>query len=235
MEKPNNKLTWTTCLATEKRKPYFQDILTRIRIERQQGITIFPKQADVFNAFKLTPIETLKVVILGQDPYHGINQAHGLAFSVRPPTTPPPSLKNIFQELQQDVGISLPKHGCLESWAKQGVLLLNTTLTVQAHQAYSHANIGWTTFTTKVLQAISQHQSGIVFLLWGRHAQNQAQHIDKHKHMILTAPHPSPLSAHRGFLGCKHFSKTNAILKKQNKNPIHWDIPKLPEEGEDLT
>ena len=216
--------SWKETLSAEKEKPYFKRILDVLHKERKSGITIYPKQSDIFNAFKLTSLDAIKVVILGQDPYHNAHQAHGLAFSVQKSVSLPPSLKNIFQELKTDLAIEMPSHGCLAHWAKQGVLLLNTTLTVQAHKPYSHAKLDWTIFTTQVLKIISQICEGIVFLLWGRHAQNQAQYINASKHFILKAPHPSPLSANRGFFGCKHFSKTNALLVKLNKSPIDWTL-----------
>ncbi len=215
--------SWQEVIGEEKEAPYFQKIIQFVQNERKAGKIIYPKQQDVFNALKYTPFDQVKVVILGQDPYHGPNQAHGLCFSVQKGVAPPPSLKNIFKEINSDLGIQSPKHGCLESWARQGVLLLNTVLTVEKGQAHSHANIGWETFTDKVIEAINEHKEGVVFLLWGAHAQKKGQMIDHTKHIILKAPHPSPLSAHRGFLGCKHFSKTNEALKKLGKKPIHWN------------
>ena len=163
-------------------------------------------------------------MILGQDPYHGPNQAHGLCFSVQLGTTPPPSLKNIFQELHDDLNIPIPHHGCLENWAKQGVLLLNTVLTVEAGKPQSHANIGWEKFTDKVIQVLDEEKEGLIFLLWGSPAQSKSKLIDANRHYLLKAPHPSPLSAHRGFLGCKHFSKTNFLLRQQNKPEIDWSL-----------
>ena len=196
---------------------------------RAGGKTIYPPQKDVFNAFRFTAFADVKVVILGQDPYHGPRQAHGLSFSVLPGIPAPPSLVNIYKELSTDIeGFQIPPHGCLQSWAEQGVMLLNTVLTVEAGQAHSHANLGWETFTDAVIAALNRHREGVVFLLWGSHAQKKGQIIDRLRHFVLTAPHPSPLSAHRGFFGCRHFSETNRLLQEQGKNPIDWQ-PRLPE------
>ncbi|MGL4919119.1 MAG: uracil-DNA glycosylase, partial [Plesiomonas shigelloides] len=175
------------------------------------------------NAFRYTPFEQVKVVILGQDPYHGPNQAHGLCFSVQPGVPVPPSLVNMYKELAQDIaGFQIPQHGYLKSWADQGVLLLNTVLTVERGQAHSHAKLGWETFTDRVIAAVNEHRQGVVFLLWGAHAQKKGRIIDRQRHHVLTAPHPSPLSAHRGFLGCRHFSQTNQLLAQQNLPAIDW-------------
>ena len=217
------KLTWEEVIGDEKNKPYFNNILSLLRQERTQGIDIYPKQEDIFNAFKLTPFNKIKVVILGQDPYHGPEQAHGLCFSVQDGIPLPPSLKNIYKEINTDIGIKMKNNGNLSCWAKQGVLLLNNVLTVRAHNAASHTNIGWETFTDTVVNAINEHNNNIVFLLWGSHAQNKCKNINTKKHLILKAPHPSPLSAHRGFFGCRHFSKTNIALEKWGKEPIIWD------------
>jgi len=217
--------SWSTALAGEKEKPYFKNILNFVRKEREAGKTIYPAPENVFNALKSTPFDQVKVVILGQDPYHGPSQAHGLCFSVQKGIKTPPSLVNIFKEIHDDLGLSIPKHGCLQHWADQGVLLLNTVLTVEAGKAHSHANIGWETFTDKVIQTLVDHREGIVFLLWGSHAQKKAAFINPTQHYLLKAPHPSPLSAHRGFLGCKHFSKTNKILQQLGKTPIDWSLP----------
>lgn len=222
-------MTWHDVLGDEKQKSYFTDTLHQVQAERRQGITIYPPAPEVFTAFKLTELAKVRVVILGQDPYHGPNQAHGLAFSVQPGINPPPSLVNIYKELANDIpGFTRPDHGCLASWAEQGVLLLNTVLTVRAGQAHSHAGLGWETFTSHVIAMINQHLEGVVFLLWGSHAQKKGQMIDTERHHVLKAPHPSPLSAHRGFLGCGHFSKTNHLLAAQGKPAIDW-IPHLPE------
>lgn len=217
--------TWTDVIGEEKSQPYFQHILQYVHQERLAGKTIYPPQSEVFSAFALTAFSEVKVVILGQDPYHGPNQAHGLSFSVKPGIIPPPSLQNMYKELAQDVGFQIPPHGYLTHWAKQGVLLLNTVLTVEHGRAHSHANIGWETFTDKVIHRLNQHREHLVFLLWGSHAQKKGQFIDRSRHCVLTAPHPSPLSAHRGFLGCRHFSKTNAYLLQHNLPEIDWQLP----------
>ena len=172
----------------------------------------------------MTPFSLVSVVIIGQDPYHGPNQAHGLSFSVKPGIPFPPSLLNIFKEINSDLQIPFPKHGCLASWATQGVLLLNTVLTVEAGKAHSHANIGWEIFTDKIIAELNSRKSGLIFLLWGSHAQKKGEAIDHKKHFVLTAPHPSPLSASRGFFGCRHFSKTNQLLRQQGKPEICWEI-----------
>jgi len=218
-------LTWHDVLGDEKQQPYFSETLRQVQQERDEGILIYPPAAEVFSAFKLTNFADIRVVILGQDPYHGANQAHGLAFSVQPGIAPPPSLVNIYKELVADIpGFTRPNHGYLESWAKQGVLLLNTVLTVRAGQAHSHSGLGWETFTSHVINMINQHHEGVVFLLWGAHAQKKGQIIDPNRHHILKAPHPSPLSAHRGFLGCRHFSKANALLAAQGVAEIDWSL-----------
>lgn len=218
--------TWKDALSCEKEKPYFQHILQQVHNERLQGKQIYPPQNEVFSAFMLTEFSDVKVVILGQDPYHGPNQAHGLAFSVKPPVAPPPSLVNMYKELAQDItGFQIPQHGYLVSWAQQGVLLLNTVLTVEQGKAHSHANFGWETFTDKVIEQLNQHREHLVFLLWGSHAQKKGQFIDRNRHCVLTAPHPSPLSAHRGFLGCRHFSKANAYLKEKGIREVDWQLP----------
>lgn len=217
--------TWDDILGQEKQQPYFQRMVQFVESERAVGKTIYPPSQDVFNAFNLTELDNVKVVILGQDPYHGPNQAHGLCFSVLPKIKTPPSLVNIYKELATDIpDFTIPQHGFLQSWAEQGVLLLNTVLTVEQAKAHSHAKIGWEQFTDTVIQQLSDHCSGLVFLLWGSHAQKKGLVIDTQKHHVLIAPHPSPLSAHRGFLGCKHFSETNKILKQQNQNPIVWQV-----------
>lgn len=220
-------LSWQPVIATEKQKPYLLDTLKAVEQDRQQGIDVFPEPKDVFSAFSLTELSQVKVVILGQDPYHGINQAHGLAFSVKPGIKIPPSLRNIYKELTTDIaGFSSPEHGYLIDWANQGVLLLNTVLTVRSGQAHSHKHLGWEQFTDEIIKTLNQQRSGLVFLLWGSHAQKKAAAIDTNKHHILNAPHPSPLSAHRGFFGCKHFSQTNELLIQQGETPINWQ-PKM--------
>jgi uracil-DNA glycosylase len=217
--------TWTDILGQEKQQPYFQQIMQFVESERAAGKTIYPPKQDVFSAFNLTKLEKVKVVILGQDPYHGPNQAHGLCFSVLPGVKTPPSLANMYKELATDISeFVIPQHGFLESWAEQGVMLLNTVLTVEQAKAHSHAKIGWEQFTDIVIQQLSDHCDELVFLLWGSHAQKKGLVIDKQKHHVLNAPHPSPLSAYRGFFGCKHFSQTNNLLIQQNKSPINWQV-----------
>jgi uracil-DNA glycosylase len=217
-------LSWSDVLAAEKQQPYFKQVLAFVEGERAAGKTIYPAKTDVFNALAYTPFSEVKVVIIGQDPYHGPNQAHGLCFSVKPPTPPPPSLVNIFLELKSDLGIERPNHGNLESWARQGVLLLNAVLTVEEGKPGSHANKGWERFTSKVIEELNTRKEHLVFLLWGAYAQKKAEFVDRTKHLVLTAPHPSPLSAHRGFLGCKHFSQANAYLARHHVTPIDWRL-----------
>jgi uracil-DNA glycosylase len=222
----NPSLTWQDVIGAEKQQDYFQQTLNFVESERAAGKAIFPPAKDVFNAFRATEFNDVKVVILGQDPYHGPRQAHGLCFSVLPGIKTPPSLVNMYKELAQDIdGFLIPAHGYLQSWAEQGVLLLNTVLTVEQGKAHSHAKTGWETFTDKVIEAVNQHQSGVVFLLWGSHAQKKGRFIDRNKHHVLAAPHPSPLSAHRGFFGCRHFSQANQILNAQGKATIDWHLP----------
>jgi uracil-DNA glycosylase len=216
--------TWSKLLAEEKQKDYFQQTLNYVAERRAQGITVYPAKESVFSAFTETPFDAVKVVILGQDPYHGPNQAHGLCFSVLPGVKAPPSLVNIYKELKNDIeGFAIPNHGYLKSWAEQGVLLLNTVLTVEQGQAHSHKHLGWEIFTDKVIEQLNQQAKGIIFLLWGAHAQKKGARIDTSRHHVLTAPHPSPLSAHRGFLGCKHFSKVNQRLSENARSPINWN------------
>lgn len=213
--------SWKEVLSEEFEKPYFSSLVSFIKQEYQSK-TIYPKGSDIFNAFWKCPLDAVKVVILGQDPYHGPNQAHGLSFSVPEGVPFPPSLLNIFQELKTDLGVSIPSHGNLESWAKQGVLLLNATLTVEAHKAGSHQNKGWETFTDAVIHQLASKKEGLVFMLWGSYAQRKAAFISSQKHLKLQAPHPSPLSAHRGFFGCKHFSLANKYLRENGKQEINW-------------
>jgi uracil-DNA glycosylase len=216
--------TWKEILSGEKEASYFKKILDFLEKERSKGKTIYPKNSDIFNALSLTPFEKVKVVIIGQDPYHGPNQAHGLSFSVKSGVPPPPSLINIFKELVSDVGIPYPKHGCLEKWAEQGVLLLNAVLSVEDGKPQSHGNIEWQRFTDKIISELNSKKENLVFLLWGAHAQKKGEGIDRSRHFVLTAPHPSPLSASRGFLGCKHFSQTNQFLKNKGIASIDWEI-----------
>ncbi|WMC11533.1 uracil-DNA glycosylase [Oceanimonas pelagia] len=218
--------TWSEVLGPEKQQPYFQQTMQAVTAARRAGKDIYPPEADVFNALKLTELAQVKVVMLGQDPYHGPGQAHGLCFSVRPGVRVPPSLRNMYKELENDIpGFEIPNHGFLESWARQGVLMLNTVLTVEKGKAHSHARLGWETFTDKVIQAVNDHCEGVVFLLWGSHAQKKGSHIDRQRHHVLSAPHPSPLSAHRGFFGCRHFSQANQLLMAQGASPINWQLP----------
>lgn len=217
------ELNWSDVIGAEKQQPYFLDTMAYVAAERAAGKEIYPPEHDVFNAFRYTPFEQVKVVILGQDPYHGPNQAHGLCFSVQPGVPVPPSLVNMYKELAKDIaGFQIPQHGYLKSWADQGVLLLNTVLTVERGQAHSHAKLGWETFTDRVIATVNEHREGVIFLLWGAHAQKKGRIIDRQRHHVLTAPHPSPLSAHRGFLGCRHFSQTNQLLAQQNLPAIDW-------------
>ena len=217
--------SWNQALAEEKQAEYFQTLLATVRAERQAGQQIFPPAPQVFEAFRRTELSALKVVILGQDPYHGAGQAHGLCFSVQPGVRPPPSLQNIFKELASDVSFQPPGHGCLNHWADQGVMLLNSTLTVREGQPQSHAKLGWQRFTDRVIEIISQQRQGVVFLLWGSAAISKQKLIDAQRHHLLTAPHPSPLSAHRGFLGCGHFSRCNQLLQAQGDATIDWQLP----------
>lgn len=223
--------TWPDVLDGEREQPYFRELLEFVEGERRAGKTIYPKNAEIFNALHCTPFEAVKLVILGQDPYHGPNQAHGLCFSVRPPTAPPPSLVNIFQELENDGWGSRPSHGCLDGWAQQGVLLLNAVLTVQEGNPGSHALRGWERFTDRVVKEINDRRDHVVFMLWGAYAQKKGAHVDRTKHLVLEAPHPSPLSAHRGFLGCKHFSQANAYLQQHGLVPIDWRLPENPHDS----
>ncbi|GAC26048.1 MAG: uracil-DNA glycosylase [Alteromonadaceae bacterium] len=217
--------TWQTLLGEEKRQAYFTHMMDFIASERASGKVIYPAAEDVFNAFSCTEFNQIKVVILGQDPYHGPNQAHGLSFSVQKGVKTPPSLKNMYKALQHDFpDYILPEHGCLQSWAEQGVFLLNTVLTVEQGKAHSHAKIGWERFSDKVIALINEHAQDVVFLLWGSHAQKKAGLIDTSKHHILTAAHPSPLSAYRGFFECGHFAQTNQILIDSGRTPINWQI-----------
>ena len=214
---------WLKPLSEEFSKPYYKKLYQTVCQEYAAG-PVFPPADDIFNAFHLTPLADVKVVIIGQDPYHNYNQAHGLCFSVRPSVEIPPSLLNIYKELQDDLGCYIPNNGYLVKWAKQGVLLLNTVLTVRAHQANSHQNIGWEEFTDAVIRIVDEQDQPIVFLLWGRPAQMKKQLLTNPNHLILEAPHPSPLSAYRGFFGCKHFSKNNEFLVSHGREPIDWQI-----------
>ncbi len=217
--------SWKAVLKNEFTKPYFQQVVTFLKTEKAAGKIIYPPGPLIFNAFNQTPFSKLKVVIIGQDPYHGTGQAHGLSFSVPNGIKPPPSLVNIFKEIESDTGVAMPlQYGNLTRWAEQGVLLLNAALTVRANEPFSHANFGWADFTNAVIQKTSDEKTGIVFLLWGKFAQEKQILIDETRHFVLKAAHPSPFSAHTGFFGCKHFSKTNELLVKQGVSPIDWKL-----------
>ncbi len=214
---------WSQALESEFKQSYYSQLYQFIKQE-YSTTTIYPNAEDIFNAFHFTPLSQVKVVILGQDPYHNEGQAHGLCFSVKPNVDIPPSLVNIYQELKTDLGCYIPDNGYLEKWAKQGVLLLNTVMTVRAHQANSHQGKGWERFTDAVIQAVNAQDRPVVFLLWGKPAQTKKSMLTNPKHLILEAPHPSPLSAYRGFFGSRHFSQTNEFLSKQSIVPIDWQI-----------
>lgn len=217
-------MNWDDFLSAQQQQDYYASIERYLANEKQQGKTIYPADADRFSAFKFTPYEKVKVVILGQDPYHGPGQAHGLAFSVQDGVKPPPSLRNIYKELNSDLDLPIATCGELSCWAKQGVLLLNTCLTVEAGKAQSHSKIGWERLTDEVIKLLNQHPKPIVYLLWGAAAQRKEALIDMSKHAVLKAPHPSPLSAHRGFLGCRHFSKANEFLLSVGREPVDWCV-----------
>lgn len=217
---------WLQPLSGEFKKPYYVKLYQKV-LEEYRSTRVFPESDDIFNAFNLTPLSQVKVVILGQDPYHGEGQAHGLCFSVKPGIEVPPSLVNIYKELQDDLGCTIPNNGFLEKWAKQGVLLLNTVLTVRAHQAFSHRGIGWEEFTDAAIRVLNEQDRPIVFLLWGKPAQMKKSMLNNPNHLILEAPHPSPLSAYRGFFGCKHFSQANAFLTAHGETPIDWQIENI--------
>lgn len=217
--------SWKAVLKDEFTKAYFLEIVTHLKMERSGGKIIYPPGPLIFNAFSQTPFHRVSVVILGQDPYHNPGQAHGLSFSVPNGIKPPPSLVNIYKEIEQDTGIAMPvQYGNLTHWAEQGVLLLNAVLTVRANEPGSHQKIGWMTFTDMVIRKISEEKAGVVFLLWGKFAQEKQVLIDETKHLVLKAAHPSPFSAHNGFLGCRHFSKTNSYLVQSGKKPIDWKL-----------
>lgn len=217
--------SWKNQLADEFSKPYIQKLKQFLLEEKQAKKIIYPSGNNIFNAFNLTPFDEVKVVILGQDPYHGPNQAHGLCFSVMPGVKTPPSLVNIYKELQSDLNIKPVKHGCLESWAKQGVLLLNSVLTVEQGLAGSHQGKGWEQFTDQVIIKLNARQKPVIFVLWGKYAENKGKLIDQKRHHVLKSAHPSPLSAYNGFFGNKHFSTINNLLAEQNIEPINWQLP----------
>ena len=216
---------WLAFITQEQQQDYLKDTLAYINEQSESGVTVYPPENDVFNAFTSTPFEQVNVVILGQDPYHGANQAHGLCFSVLPEVKIPPSLVNIYKELAQDIeGFEIPTHGYLQSWAEQGVLLLNTVLTVEEGKAHSHKHLGWEQFTDKVIAKLNDQGEKIIFILWGSHAHKKGKNINTDKHFVIKGPHPSPLSAYRGFFGCRHFSKINKILTDLGKAPINWQV-----------
>ena len=218
---------WLPCIQDEFKKPYYKELYRFIRQEYNTRV-VYPPADDIFNAFHLTPLSEVKALILGQDPYHGPRQAHGLCFSVLPDQSEiPPSLQNIYQELKEDLGCFIPNNGYLEKWARQGVLMLNTVLTVRAHQPGSHQSRGWEQFTDAIIQAVNAQERPVVYLLWGRPAQSKIPMLTNPGHLILKAPHPSPLSAFRGFFGCKHFSQANAFLESHGISPIDWQIENI--------
>lgn len=217
---------WLVPFSAEFKKPYYAELYKKV-LNEYNNYQVFPDSNDIFNAFDFTPLSEVKVVILGQDPYHNIGQAHGLCFSVKPDVEIPPSLVNIYQELHDDLGCYIPNNGYLEKWARQGVLLLNTVLTVRAHAANSHRGIGWEQFTDAAIRAVNEVDRPIVYMLWGRPAQQKKSMLNNPKHLILEAPHPSPLSAYRGFMGCRHFSKANDFLKNHGIEPIDWQIENI--------
>jgi uracil-DNA glycosylase len=220
--------SWARVLQKECKKPYLLHLKAFLEKESLAGRSVFPPEQEIFKALQLTPFEEVKVVIVGQDPYHGIGQAHGLSFSVPKGVGIPPSLENIYKEMKSDLGIDQPNHGCLQSWAKQGVLLLNATLTVRKGEPLSHHKKGWELFTDAIIEALAMHKKHIVFLLWGKNAQEKCHRflpLLKENHLVLMSPHPSPFSARTGFFGCRHFSKTNEYLQKHSLPPINWQIP----------
>jgi len=223
--------SWKAALAPEFSSPYMQQLKAFLQAQKQAGKHIFPKGSEYFRALDLTPLSDVKVVILGQDPYHGLGQAHGLCFSVRPGVRIPPSLVNIYKELEADLGIERARHGFLEHWARQGVLLLNSVLTVEESQAASHQGQGWEKFTDAVIRKVNEECEHVVFILWGSYAQRKAAFVDGARHLVLKAPHPSPLSAHNGFFGSKPFSKTNAYLQSHGRAPIDWALPPNPQDN----
>jgi uracil-DNA glycosylase len=222
---------WLEPLRGEFAEPYMAELKRVLLAQREAGKRIFPRCSEWFRALDLTPPEKVRVVILGQDPYHGEGQAHGLCFSVRPGVRAPPSLVNIYKEIESDLGIAPPQHGFLEHWARQGVLLLNSVLTVERGLAASHRERGWERFTDRIIREINAKPEPVVFMLWGSYAQKKAAFVDTSRHLVLKAPHPSPLSAHSGFLGCRHFSKANAFLESRGLHPIDWALPECAAAG----
>lgn len=224
MKTPQIPEDWFDHLGNEFKKDYMVSLRTFLKNELGRGKIIYPHGSEIFSAFNLTPFKKVKVVVIGQDPYHGAGQAHGLSFSVKPGVRTPPSLQNIYKEIKLDLGFDIPKHGYLAPWAEQGVLLLNAILSVEKDRAASHQNRGWELFTDKVVEVLNENREDLVFFLWGAYAQKKGAAIDSKRHLVLKAPHPSPLSAHNGFLGCKHFSKANEYLQKRGISPIDWKI-----------
>ena len=220
--------SWLERLAPEFREPYMRDLRAFLLERKRGGATVYPPGRLIFNALDSTPFDRVRVVILGQDPYHGPRQAHGLGFPRLPGVNPPPSLGNTFKELEADLGLEPPPHGCLQAWAERGVLLLNAVLTVEQGQAGAHQGKGWETFTDQVVRLLNAERDGLVFLLWGGYALKKGAVIDRRRHCVLTAPHPSPLSAHRGFFGCRHFSQANAYLEGRGEAPVDWSLPDNP-------
>lgn len=219
---------WKQALGDELEQPYMQQLRTFLVEEKAAGKVIYPPGPLIFNALNSTPLDKVRVVIIGQDPYHGPDQAHGLCFSVQPGVRTPPSLRNIYKEIERDLGYPPPAHGCLQSWAEQGVLLLNAVLTVTQGQAAAHASRGWERFTSKIIEILDAQCEHLVFMLWGSYAQKKGRQIDESRHCVLKSVHPSPLSAHRGFIGCGHFSAANAYLQEKGRSPIDWRVPELP-------
>jgi len=217
--------SWLALMADEFDKPYMTDLRAFLMQEKQEGKTIFPPGQQIFSAMNRTAFDKVKVVILGQDPYHGPGQAHGLSFSVQPGVAPPPSLVNIYKEMETDLGLAPPDHGCLNSWADQGVLLLNAVLTVEARRAGSHQGRGWENFTDRVIRELEQRREHLVFILWGSYARKKGSFIHKDKHLVIESPHPSPLSSYRGFFGSRPFSRTNEYLIETGQEPVKWELP----------
>jgi uracil-DNA glycosylase len=220
--------SWLAPLTGEFEQPYMADLRVFLQAEKRAGKRIFPPGNEFFNAFSHTPLDRVKVVILGQDPYHGEGQAHGLCFSVRPGVQVPPSLQNIYREIHDELGLPIPRHGHLTAWADRGVLLLNSVLSVECARAGSHRDRGWEMFTDRVIEVINREREGVVFMLWGSYAQRKGKIIDVQRHLVLKAPHPSPLSAHRGFFGCGHFRAANDYLATRGQEPIDWSLPEQP-------
>jgi len=223
--------SWLEGLGNEFEQPYMVKLCAFLAAEQAAGKVIYPSGDELFNAFNYTPLEQVRVVILGQDPYHGPEQAHGLCFSVKPGVPVPPSLRNIYREIQAELGVTMPAHGCLDSWARQGVLLLNSVLSVEQGMAASHQGQGWEQFTDRAIELVNRETESVVFMLWGAYAQRKGAIIDQQRHCVLKAPHPSPLSAHRGFVGCGHFQQANNYLLARGRGTIDWSVPVQPDQG----